>query len=440
MTKKMHIKIRKSPKTVIEFMILYFCIMGILLLFGAPHAIGYVLDLCCVVLLLCLMTGNKLKKIIQNKLVLLQLLMILAGIIIAIVNGVSPLLVAWSLRNFLRFLIFFGCCIHYLTSHDYERIINKLNILFYINVAMVAFEFSVLHLTADEIGGIFGATQTTNGDLNVFLIIMTTYYVIKWEKKEKTFAGLVIILAINMFISILAELKIFFFEVVVIFALVFIISRIISPGKKISFKWIALIIAGIVILRIAIDYLGRVYTNWAGFFTYEKIIRELTRTGGYSNRGDINRFTFMKIIDKQIFQGDAFSKIFGIGLGGAEFSGASDLLTSSIYNRFESLHYHYFSTSWMYVECGIVGLVLYIMSLLSPAFKGIHYIRKKKEKDNRWLIFGITISFISIILIIYNQSMRLPSAYLIYWIMAAVFINRKEPKCSSVYEDIPIHR
>lgn len=422
---KSKIKIKKMnhPSSIIEYMIMFYCIMGTLQLLGAPHVIEYVLDILCILLLINIFNGQKIRKIISNPVIGFQLLLIVAGILIAIFNSESVFLIFWSLRNFGRFLVFFGACICYLNYDDYKRIFLKLNYLYYINFAMVLLEFFVMKLSDDAIGGIFGATQTTNGDLNVFLLIMTIYYVVIWNEGEKKTFSLIGILAIDFIICILAELKFFFFEMPAILVLFFLITRILS-GKKIRVKWIGIIVGGILLLIIGIAYLGEVYEYWKGFFTIEKILEEVTRDGGYTNRGDINRLTFLDIINDRVFRNSFFERLVGIGLGGAEFSGISDLFTSSFYNRYEYLHYYYFSLSWMYVECGYIGMSLYLSSFVVAIYKGFKRL-KTNYKHEFFLIIGILATCMSILLLIYNQSMRLPSAYLMYFCIACVFCKKE---------------
>ena len=178
------ISITSGPRGLIMFMIYFLCIMGTLELFGFPHMIEYILDLANLILLVHLVIGRKFKRGIKDPLILFQIIVFVIGLILSIMQFVSPALVIWSTRNLFRFIVFYVGCISYLRPDDVRRIFTNLRYLFYLNFGMILFEYIFLEFRDDELGGLFGATQTTNGDLNIFLLLTTTYFVVMWEEKK----------------------------------------------------------------------------------------------------------------------------------------------------------------------------------------------------------------------------------------------------------------
>ena len=423
------LSLKRGPRGIILFMIYFLCVMGTLELFGFPHMIEYLLDIGNVLLLVHLIINRKIKRGLKDPLVVIQLIVFAIGIIISFVHFVSPVLVIWSIRNLFRFLVFYLGCISYLRPDDIESIFFDFRYLFYINFGMILFEFLYLGFRDDELGGLFGATQTTNGDLNIFLLITTTFFVVMWEEKKIKNIELISVLTIDVFISAFAELKFFFFEIFAIFLLVFVISSAKrSFGKKIV-KWLVIITLALVILAVGMKYMIRLYPQWENFFSIEKIMLEVTRTGGYTNIGDINRFTFLNTINNLIFRNNILERIFGLGLGACEFSDNIKLFMSSFYIKYYYLHYFYFSLSWMYVECGVIGMIGYLLSFVITFIRGIRRIRRINKVDmdkTSYYTVGVVVCFCSILLLIYNQSMRLPTAYLIYMGISLMTIYRNE--------------
>lgn len=396
------------------FMIYFLCIMGTLELFGFPHMIEYILDLANLILLVHLVIGRKFKRGIKDPLILFQIIVFVIGLILSIMQFVSPALVIWSTRNLFRFIVFYVGCISYLRPDDVRRIFTNLRYLFYLNFGMILFEYIFLEFRDDELGGLFGATQTTNGDLNIFLLLTTTYFVVMWEEKKIKNIELIAVLTIDMFISAFAELKVFFFEIFLIFLLVFIISSVKRGFSKKIIKWAMIIALAVVILSVGMNYMIKLYPQWENFFSVEKILLEVTRTGGYTNKGDINRITFLSTLNDSVFRDNTLNRIFGLGLGSCEFSENMSFLISPFYAKYYYLHYFYFSLAWMYLECGFIGMIGYLLSFVVPFVRGFAVLNKIDDESAPFYIVGIVLSFCSIVLLIYNQSMRLPSAYLMY--------------------------
>lgn len=425
-------KLKLKTSTIIECIIVFFCLMGTIQLFGAPHSIEYVLDGLLIFLLYEIFKKNKFKLMIVQYPIICQGIMLIIGVMVSIANHNSWPCIMWSLRNLGRFIVFFGGCTVFLEHEDYLRIFKILEWVFFLNFFMIIYEYFVLGMADDDLGGVFGATQTTNGDLNVFLLVMTVYFMVMWAKKSISFFKLSVVLLIDTFIAVLSELKFVFFEMVLIFLLVYAISQLTVYKRTVSLKWIVLILVLLVVGWGGISMLGKIYPHWNGFFSVDKIMTEITREGGYTNKGDINRITFFSTINKSVFT-DVILRIEGIGLGGAEFSGRNSIFLSEFYKQYEYLHYYYFSLSWMYIECGLIGVLLYLLSFILMATKGVNKLYNMRlDSDWEFELMAVVTAFMAILLLVYNQSMRLSSAYLVYFVIAYIFIKPKEDIVSDI--------
>jgi hypothetical protein len=153
------------------------------------------------------------------------------------------------------------------------------------------------------------------------------------------------------------------------------------------------------------------------------------RESGYTGSGDLNRLTAITSINKLEFFKESFThRLFGIGLGGAEYSSSSAFLQSIFYRQYQYLHYYWFSHAWMYLECGYIGLIGYIFGFFSNVLVGIKVIRsmKRSYKDTSAVMTGVILSIMTALLYIYNQSLRLEAAYMLYFTFAAIFIEKRE--------------
>jgi hypothetical protein len=263
------------------------------------------------------------------------------------------------------------------------------------------------------------------------MLIICTYTIASWfEKKISTYkAGGIVLSA--LVIAVITETKIFLFEIVIIVILTSVLIAVIEKRYQALFKgMIITIVVGVGIIWGA-KYIAQLYPNISNsdFLSIEGLKYILTRESGYTGSGDLNRLTAITSINKLDFFKESFAhRLFGIGLGGAEYSGSSHLLQSTFYNQYQYLHYYWFSHAWMYLECGYIGLIGYIFGFFSNALVGIKVIRsmKKSQKDTAAVMTGVILSIMTALLYIYNQSLRLEAAYMLYFTFAVIFIERRE--------------
>ena len=129
---------------------------------------------------------------------------------------------------------------------------------------------------------------------------------------------------------------------------------------------------------------------------------------------------------------DVKQRIFGLGMGAAEFSQSSELLTSNFYRTYSYLKYKNFLLPWMYIENGYVGLTIYILSFVYTVINGLKRLKQYTSDEAKifgWI--GVVMTIISIILIVYSSSMRIDSAYIIYFFIVLNYINLEDGSYAS---------
>lgn len=421
---------RLDTKTTIKIMLIFICFERLFEAGGFPHGIIFLLDIGNIFLWFNLVYNQKLDKIFTSNMVKIHILIFLIGITIALINRVKILLMIWALRNLFRFYIFFGACVLYLRLEDIVNIYILLNKIFYLNAVIIAIQF-VMGYRQDWLGGLFGSVSGANAYSNVFILIVCTYNIAKGFEQHEDSAKAFGIVLISFAIAVVTETKVFFFEIVAIIILTVIIIGIVERKYKIFFTGAIIVVAVAIGVLVGAEYVGKLYVSKsnADFLSIEGLKYILTRESGYTGFGDLNRLTAIGSINKlEFFKDSIFNRIFGMGLGAAEYSSSITALKSDFYFQYEYLHYYWFSHAWMYLECGYLGLIGYIVGFFSNIPYGIKLIRviKKNRKDASVIITGIILSIMTLLLCIYNQSLRMESAYLLYFGFAAIYVGGRE--------------
>ena len=415
---------------IIYIMIIFVCIERLLETIGFPHTTIFILDFLNLILFWFLCKGEGLNEIIKHNMVKIHLLLFIVSIINSLLNGTNILLILWAIRNLWRFYVFFGACIYYLKFKDIIRIYNYLEVIFFINLSIIIFQY-IIGIRGDYLGGIFGTFAGANAYNNIFMIIINSYIISKmFENQEWTLKTIIIVL-ISIMISVISETKVFLFEIVIIIAISAIITGVINKKYKVICKGFVVTIFALSAVLFGAQIIAKMFPSRSNmnFLSIDGLRYILTRESGYTGYGDLNRLTAISSLNKiPVFYDNTFRQIMGLGLGAGEYSETIRILQSPFYLQYNYLHYYWLSIAWMYIECGYVGVFLYMFGFISNIPKGINVIRKKtlNKSYSPCVISGIIMSFMTLILFIYNQSLRIESAYLIFFALSAITIGDKE--------------
>lgn len=388
---------------------------GILSVFiPAIHPLYYVVDALNIILLIGIIGKRRFDKLLAPFFGCLFLFFALS-VFGAIIHFSNIFLHLWGFRNVFSIFVFFIGCIYF----EHSKNIDFLNGLFWLNCAVTIIEL-LLGYRQDWVGGIYGVKGgQVNGPLNLLLVIVTTKIVIEFFNRENK---LYVVLTYGLFsiiIAAFAELKIFFFEIILI---VFFASLI----TNFSYRKLQIIVVGFFGIILGICLLYQLFPDIdSSMFTIRYTWNYLTNSGGYTgqfanNAGDINRLAFWDKISGLF--GNRFNQIFGLGLGNCDKIEVLGL-QSDFYTNYNHLNYYMFPLPMILLQQGITGGVLYLgmFVLLFVAIK------KRRDKADREFIsicqMAEVLCLMAFVITIYDQSLQGRGAILYYYMLATPFFT-----------------
>lgn len=414
-------------------LILWYMLAAILMgFFHFPKAIVYIGDLLNIYIFICALhrDGNKGLIVSAKSPFLWMLIFICVGIAGSIINLESPIHILWGLRQNARFFLFFYSCITFLKKEDLNILLGIVRVVFWISLPLTILEAmfwvevtSYEVIVGDLVGGIyFNIGNGVNAALNTILIIHCTDVVLKYFNKEKKLIELIAVIGAGITMAAMAEMKIFFVQIVIIVFIAMILN-------KISLKTILLVVLGIIaligaaILFVKINARGRVYYT-LDYISLSGFLQNISRDSGYVGTGDFNRFGAVPGVFNRIFSGDIAQSLFGVGLGNADYSQGFEFLQGPYYKAYGDLHYQWFMTSFVFIETGIFGLLSYFLIYISAMFR-----RKRLVAGSFFRNFYTIMVVMMLILIIYNPCLRNEQcAFILFMILAL-------PELSDKYEN-----
>ena len=383
---------------------------------GVPSAITYITDVITITLLF--FQFFKIRKGIRGTRVKVQIYIVTAILVCmmlgVVLNLVKPLLVLWGLRNSFRFFVFFLICVGLLSEYDIEKIIAFFKTFFFLNVAMMTFQYFVQGYRDDYLGGFFGTDSGCNAYVCVMLCIITTIVLAEFLKSKISLSTLFVYCVACMYIATLAELKIYFFEFIIIIGFQLLYMK---PSRKM----VGICISAAIVLIIGFNLIKQYNPDILNIFLDKDVMNYYLSGNGYTNSGDLNRFSAIQKLYDMFFKGSPLHALFGFGLGSCEQSSYT-FLSSAFYRQYEYLHYRWFSHAWIFLEQGVIGLVLTTAFFLSI---DISILKKRKKSEELYDLAVFSFIPTCIIGLIYNSALELETAYLIALVCAFPFILEK---------------
>lgn len=339
--------------------------------------------------------------------------LLIVGTISAMAHQVDLLLLVWSYRNIFRFFLFFFSCVVLLEEEDIYNLLKMFTGFFWANVLVVSFQRWVQGYYQDNLGGLFGTDMGCNGYMNTFLCMYLAYIAVSYIAKKMSFIYFMAVSAGSLYIAALSELKFVFMEYVIILFLCVLLSR---ANKRV----LLMALGAVVGLFVGIQLFNMLFPGWE--FSLEQIL-DYAGKGGYSTENDLNRLTALQEITQQFFVNPA-DLLFGFGMGSCE---TSSFFNSKFFLQYgDLLHYTYLSHAFMLLENGWVGLILYLGFFVSIFGISRKYQKTFEEKDTVLFIVGEIAAIISILHMIYNNTLRVEnSGYIAFFFLAIPFIYRK---------------
>lgn len=418
----MRIRVSSLAKNMTFFLIAFMMVVNYLCgTFHFPSSIRYISDIIIAILLFILVWKN---EKIQSKrcarfLLSIVMMLLLWSVVSFVYNMYSPALYFWGLRNTFRYFVILFIVITYFDLGDCNKFKKLIDVMYAINLIVCIYQYFVLDYWADEVGGIFRLSEK-GGNTGVILLICvaSVYAFCDYLSNRVGLGKLIYVAATSILIAAIAELKVFF----ILFVVIIFVGMILN---KISIKTI-LFVAGATVALIGGFYLmGQIAPTSVEVLTYEGILEYAGGTSrGYSEANDLSRFRFMQQLNEIIFDNFDVSSILGLGLGSTDVSGIA-MFRSAFFDRYQYLHHTWFSSSMLYLELGLVGLIgfVVIFGVIIINLLRFKHIDKTNMAD---YAAGILLSIIAIVMVFYNASMRSDVAFFYYVSMAIPYVIFEE--------------
>lgn len=408
-------------KNILCFIVYYMIVMRFLIdELCFPSFIKYIPDVCLAVISVFHFIGRRRKKT-PPKMIKINysvIVFFLYSCLTSLLSGTGILFFAWALRCTFRFYLFFYYCIYYLDMYDIETVFNGLTKLFWVNLAVVLYQFFVQGFMWDYLGGLFGTTQGCNGYMNIFLIVILAYSINSYFKNKKSIIATGGYFVSSLIIAALSEIKFFFFEAVAIVLLALVINKPSVKTVKMAIVSVFSFCLGLLVLKIVFP------DSYTLLWHKEQISGYLETSGGI-----IKRSTAIPYINEHFFDNKLIKQLFGLGFGNCEYS---SFFKTPFAMKYDYTEYRYYSYGMQYLETGLVGLVLYAAFFLEIFISEIKL--KFKYKFDSWTVCYLATTIpLFMMNIWYNDSCKSEPAYLIYLSLAIVGIQYKSLKINTPY-------
>ena len=322
----------------------------------------------------------------------------------------------WGLRNNIRMFVAFFAFAYLADWEDAKGWIKALDVLFVINFAVVILQYFSGY-GQDYIGGIFGTSKGCNGSLLIFLCIVFAKTILSFMRGEEKMSKCIFVSVASLLVSTLSELKMFF----ILFILILFMASFMTAH---SIKKTLFFAFGSVLVVLFSTLLTVLYKDFTDFLSFDSLIKALTDTG-YATDEDIGRFTALPVISQRFLPG-FFRKLFGLGLGNCDSSSLS-IFNTPFFKSHQTVHYSYFSYAFLFLETGFVGLALYASFFVASFFVS-RKLKKLEMADEFACQMSIILSVISLILLVYNSSLRMEIGFMLFFVLALPIISANEQR------------
>lgn len=382
-----------------------------------PDAIKFLCDGFLVLLLLKLFS-QRFTKIDNYSMpfVVIVVLFFFITLVGYLFNYQSVFYYLWGLRNNIRMFVAFFAFAYLADWEDAKGWIKALDVLFVINFAVVILQYFSGY-GQDYIGGIFGTSKGCNGSLLIFLCIVFAKTILSFMRGEEKMSKCIFVSVASLLVSTLSELKMFF----ILFILILFMASFMTAH---SIKKTLFFAFGSVLVVLFSTLLTVLYKDFTDFLSFDSLIKALTDTG-YATDEDIGRFTALPVISQRFLPG-FFRKLFGLGLGNCDSSSLS-IFNTPFFKSHQTVHYSYFSYAFLFLETGFVGLALYASFFVASFFVS-RKLKKLEMADEFACQMSIILSVISLILLVYNSSLRMEIGFMLFFVLALPIISANEQR------------
>lgn len=419
MNLQIKIKKRSQPEWLVWLLVFVPLLFGTLFDFLAlPMLFKYVLDITWVMLLIIaainLYNGNFLVN--RNHKVLFGWIaaFLLFTFLVYLFNYQSVFYYIMGIRNNFRYYFVFFAFILFLNLDDIKYYLKVFDIFFWINAVIMPIQFFAFGYKQDSLGGIFGTQSGCNGHLNIFFVIVCAKSVIDYLNKNERTVLMLTKCGVSLLLSTFAEIKYFYIE----FIMIMIVAVLVT-----SFSWrkLLVIIGGTLAVITAVNLLIIIFPYFSDLFSLDAILESQAK--GYSGINTIGRLNAIPTVS-EIFLDTIPKKLMGLGLGNCDTSNV-EFFDTPFYKEYGHLRYFWFSTAHITLETGYIGFSFFLGFYVLIAVLSVIEIRKGSPYKTYWQL-AIVIAVSSVMIVIYNSSLRTEVGYMIYFMLSLPFALQKQ--------------
>lgn len=399
----------KSMNRVLCAAVFYMFIMGFLIHdIGLPIGIMALLDIIVAFGLLFSLRSlsKRLSYTKAGTLFTICAVLFFVGVLHALLERVSPTLILDGMRNSFRGMFTFMVAVCLLQKDTIKKIIHLIELFFRINIVVCTIQFFLLGVSHDNCNGLFGAGKM-NSWTNILLCVISILYFSQYMNRLIPLRRVVVNIVLCLYVAILAELKFYFFELIMI-AMVMVLL------EKPSWRTFALCLVGGLALSGMLTLFIAFWED-SSMFTIEGIRYYLDpdRSFGYSAMGDWGRIGGIANATKKFFSQSL--NLFGMGLGYCGFD-------TPFYDRYGWLHYNWFSYISIFLEQGWVGTIGYF-SFFVVSFLTLRKRRKTAKTADARVIYDISMimSLLGVVLMIYNSTVTGYPAFFLFLLLGIAY-------------------
>lgn len=324
-------------------------------------------------------------------------------LVIAVIYGlyaqVPITLLSDGVRNSFRGIATFTVTVCLLKKETVKKIIRLAECFFWINVVVCTMQFFLLGVSHDNCNGLFGAGKM-NSWTNILICMISVYNISRYMNKTKPLHLVAINIVACLYIAIIAELKAFFFELVIILMIMIFMDR---PSWR---KLFVCIVGGLALSAMLAVFIA--FWDDNSVFTVDGLRYYFSedRSFGYAAQGDWGRVGGIANATEKFFSQGL--NLFGMGLGYCGFD-------TPFYDKYGWLHYNWFSYISIFLEQGWVGIVGYI-AFFVVNFWALQKRKKQALTADAKTVYEISLimSALGIFIVFYNSSVTGYPAFFLY--------------------------
>ena len=360
-------------------------------LLSLPSIVKYTADVAWVVLLGLMLSPKVIqveKKI--RPLVSMVVVFFLYCLLLYLINYQSIVYFLWGMRNNFRYYVFFFAIVLFFEEADVGKILDFMDGLFWFNILVSFIQYFFLGYEQDNLGGIFGVERGCNALTIIFFTIVLSRSLLRYMEKKESGWLCGTRCASALFLAALAELKLFFILFVIILIMTA-ISTAFSWRKVLFFVFCAALVSLTSTLLVSLF-------GFENFLSFEKIW-ELAINESYSGEKTVNRLSAISSLAATIIT-DFKDRLFGLGLGNCDTSTFA-ICNTPFYQMYGHLKYTYFSSAFLFLEVGYIGIALYI-SFFVTCFVLIRQRLKEEKCNTEHGRIALIMAVLAILLVFYN--------------------------------------